>query len=130
VDCAVTDCPVAPVSLIAGVPPGDDPVGVTNTWNDAPAAGAGTHLNAQPMFQPATVVVNTGLVQFPWSCVGPIRTRAGPAGALDEVDAEVVVVVELPAAVVVVEPPGAVVVVEPLVDDDVVVVAEPVDVGM
>jgi hypothetical protein len=46
------------------------------------------------------------------------------------VDAEVVVVVELPAAVVVVEPPAAVVVVEPLVDDDVVVVAEPVDVGM
>jgi hypothetical protein len=121
VDCAVTDCPVAPVSLIAGVPLGDEPVGVTNTWNDGPAAGAGTHLNAQPMFQPAAVVVNTGLVQLPWSCVGPTRTRAGPAGALDEVDAEVVVVVELPAAVVVVEP---------LVEDDVVVVAEPVDVGM
>ncbi len=29
--CAVTDCPDGPVSLIAGVPVGDDPAGVTNT---------------------------------------------------------------------------------------------------
>ncbi len=43
VDCAVTDCPDGPVSLIAGVPVGDDPPGVTNTWNDGPAAGAGAH---------------------------------------------------------------------------------------
>lgn len=31
-DCAVTDCPDDPDSLIAGVPVGDDdPAGVTNT---------------------------------------------------------------------------------------------------
>lgn len=65
VDCAVTDCPDGPVSLIAGVPVEDDPAGVTNTWKEGPAAGAGAHLNAQPMFQPATVVVNAGLVQLP-----------------------------------------------------------------
>jgi hypothetical protein len=97
VDCAVTDCPFGAVSLIAGVPLGDDPAGVTNTWNDGPPAGAGTHLNAQPMFQPAAVVVNTGLVQLPWSCVGPMRTRAVPAAAVDGVDGEDDVVVEPPA---------------------------------
>jgi hypothetical protein len=31
VDWVVTDCPCAPVSLIAGVPLGDDPTEVTNT---------------------------------------------------------------------------------------------------
>jgi hypothetical protein len=86
------------------------------------------------MFQPAAVIVNAGLVQLPWSCVGPMRTRAGPAGTLDELVAEVVVVVEPPACVVVVDPPAAVVVVvDPLVpprEDDVVVVVAPVDVGM
>jgi hypothetical protein len=89
------------------------------------------------MFQPAAVIVNAGLVQLPWSCVGPMRTRAGPAGTLDELVAEVVVVVDPPACVVVVDPPAAVVVVvvvvDPLVpprEDDVVVVVAPVDVGM
>ncbi len=117
-DWAVTDCPDAPVSLIAGVPVGDDPAAVTNTWNDGPEAGAGEHLNAQPMFQPAAVVVNVGLVQLPCIWVGPTRTRAGPAAAaaVDEVDDDVVVVVDPPAAVVVVDPPAAAVVVvdEPL----------------
>jgi hypothetical protein len=61
------------------------------------------------MFQPAVDVVKAGLVQFPCICVGPSRTRAGPAGVLDEVGAEVVVV-EPPACVVVVDPPAAVVV--------------------
>jgi hypothetical protein len=93
----VTDCPDGPVSLIAGVPLGDEPAGVTNTWNDGPPAGAGTHLNAQPMFQPAAVVVNVGLVQLPWSCVGPNRTRAGPAAAVGDVDGDVDVVVAPPA---------------------------------
>ena len=68
------------------------------------------------MFQPATVVVNAGLVQFPDICVGPRRTRAGPAAAGDEVDVDppaAVVVVDPPAAVVVVDPPAAVVVVDP-----------------
>jgi hypothetical protein len=128
-DCDVTDCPDAPVSLIAGVPLADDPAGATETWKDGPEAGAGAQLNAQPMFQPAAVVVNEGLVQLPDICVGPSSTRAGPAAA---------VVVDPPAAVVVVDPPAAVVV----VDDDppalvvadplagaVVVVAEPSEVG-
>src|SRR5271169_2069634 len=128
-DCAVTDCPDGPVSLIAGVPVGDDPTGVTNTWKDGPAAGAGAHLNAQPMFQLVTVVVNAGLVQLPWSCVGPMRTRGGPAAAGDEVAGEVDVVVDPPAAAaVVVDPPAAAVVVvplEPLADDGIVVVVDP-----
>jgi hypothetical protein len=137
-DCAVTDCPEAPVRLIAGVPVGDDPTGVTDTWNDGPPAGAGVQLNAQPMFQLAAVVVNAGLVQLPCICVGPNRTRAGPAAAAGgEVDgvveppAPVVVVVDPPAPVVVVAPPAAVVVVEPPDPraDDVVVVVDPVDVG-
>ena len=122
VDCAVTDCPDGPVWLIAGVPVGDDPTGVTNTWNDGPPAGAGAHRNAQPMFQPAAVVVNVGLVQLPWSCVGPIRTRAGPAAAVDD---GVDVVVDPPATVVVVDPPARVVVVDP--PAAAVVVVEPLD---
>jgi hypothetical protein len=131
-DCEVIDCPDGPVWLTAGVPVGDDPTGVTNTWNEGPEAGAGAHLKAQPMFQPAAVVVNVGLVQLPWSCVGPRRTRAGPvapvAGGVEVVvdpppvavvvvdppPAADVVVDPLPAAVVVVEPPAAVVVVEPV----------------
>jgi len=135
-DCAVTDCPDGPVSLIAGVPVGADPAGVTNTWNDGPEAGAGVHRNAQPMFQPATVVVNVGLVQLPWSCVGPMRTRAGPAataavdGVVDPPAAVVVVVVEPPPAVVEVleRPATAVVVVDafaPPEDGAVVVVVPP-----
>ena len=79
------------------------------------------------MFQPAVVVVNDGLVQFPWDCVGPISTRAGPAAA-DDAGADVVVVP--PAMVVVVDPLAApvlplaaVVVVDPDVAADVVVVA-------
>ena len=134
--CAVTDCPDAPVWLMAGVAAGVDPAGVTNTWNDGPPAGAGVQLNAQPMFQPAAVVVNVGLVQFPCIWVGPKRTRGGPAAAADdEVDVvdppAAVVVVDPPAAVVVVvDPPAAVVVVDPLEPPgDVVVVADPVDVG-
>ena len=109
-DCDVTDCPDGPVSLIAAVPLGDDPAGVTNTWNDGPAAGAGEHLNAQPMFHEATVVVNGVLVQLPVSCGDNRRTRAGPAAAVDDA---VDVAVDPPAAVVVVDPPAAVVVVDP-----------------
>ena len=96
-DCAVTDWPDGPVSLMAGVPLGDDPAGVTKTLNDGPPAGAGTHLKAHPMFQPAAVVVNVGLVQLPCICVGPIRTRAGPAATVEDVDAAVDVVVDPPA---------------------------------
>ena len=86
------------------------------------------------MFQPAADVVKAGLVQLPCICVGPKRTRAGPAAAPDEVGA-VVVVVDPPACVVVVDPPAAIVVValepcEPLVPADVVVVAEPEDAGI
>jgi hypothetical protein len=115
VDCEVTDCPDAPVSLIAGVPVADDPAGVTDTWKDGPEAGAGAQLKAQPMFQPAAVVVKEGLVQLPDICVGPRSTRAGPAAAADEVavDPPAAVVVVDPPAAVVVDPPAAVVVVEP-----------------
>lgn len=86
------------------------------------------------MFQPAADVVNAGLVQFPCICVGPTRTWAGPAEAPDEVGAEVVVV-DPPACVVVVDPRAAVVVVvleppELPAPADVVVVAEPEDVGI
>ncbi len=70
------------------------------------------------MFHPAAVMVNEGLVQFPWSWVGPNSTRAGPDGAVD--GGLEVVVVAPPAAVVVVDelPPevAEVVVVEPEVD--------------
>jgi len=65
VDCDVIDWLDAPVSLTAGVPEREPPAGVTKTWKDGPEAGAGVHRNAQPMFQPAVVVVNDGLVQFP-----------------------------------------------------------------
>jgi hypothetical protein len=122
--CALTDWPLAPVSLIAGVPEADDPDGAIDTWNDGPEAGAGVQLKAQPMLQLAALVVNAGLVQLPCICVGPRRTRAGPAAA-----AGGVVVEPLAAAVVVVvEPPEAVVVVEPL-DAAVVVVVAVLDVG-
>ena len=40
-DCEVTDCPDAPVSLIAAVPVGDEPAGTMNTWKAGPVAGAG-----------------------------------------------------------------------------------------
>jgi hypothetical protein len=122
-DCAVTDCPDGPVSLIAGVPLGGDPAGVTDTWNEGPAAGAGAHLNAQPMFHGAAVVVKAGLVQLPWSCGEVMRTRAGPAGAVDDPAAVVGVVVDPPATVVVVVPPAAVVVVTAPPPAAVVVVA-------
>lgn len=61
----VTDWPDGPVSLMAGVPEGEPPTGVTKTSNDGPEAGAGVHLKAQPTFQPDVVVVNAGLVQLP-----------------------------------------------------------------
>ena len=114
VDCEVTDCPDAPVSLIAGVPVADDPAGVTDTWKDGPEAGAGAQLKSQPMFQPAAVVVKEGLVQLPDICVGPRSTRAGPAAAADEaaVDPLAAVVVD-PLAAVVVDPPAVVVVERP-----------------
>jgi hypothetical protein len=118
VDCDVTDCPVAPVSLIAGVPEAEDPTGVTETWNEGPEAGAGAQLKAQPMFHPGTVVVNAGLVQLPCIWVGPSNTRAGPAAAVVDVDP--------PAAVVVVDPPAAVVVVPPALPPALVVVVAPV----
>ena len=108
---------------MAGVPLGDDPAGTTNTWKDGPDAGAGVQLNAQPMFQLGAVVVKAGLVQLPCSCVGPRRTRGGPAAAVDDV------VADPPAAVVVVDPLEAAVVVEPLVAAAVVVV-DPVDFGI
>ena len=121
--CAVTDCPDGPISLIAGVPVGGDPAGVTNTWNDGPAAGAGAHLNAQPIFHEAAVVVNDVLVQLPWSWGDVRRTRAGPAAAAADVDDAVDVVVVPPATVVVVDPPAAVVVVPAPPPAAVVVVA-------
>lgn len=126
VDCDVTDCPVAPVSLIAGDPAADDPTGVTETWKLGPEAGAGAQLKAQPMFHPGTVVVNAGLVQFPCICVGPKSTRAGPAAVVDVDPPAAVVDVDPPAAVVDVDPPAAVAVVPPL-PGAVVVVAEPVE---
>ncbi len=131
-DCVVTDCPDGPVSLMAGVPVGADPAGPTNTWNDGPAAGAGEHLKAQPIFHEAAVVVNAVLVQLPCCCGERRRTRAGPAAAVDDVDVVVDVVVEPPAAEVVVDsppavdfvdPPAAVVVVAELPPGAVVVVA-------
>jgi hypothetical protein len=123
----VTDCPDDPVSLIAAVPEGAEPAGVTNTWNDGPEAGAGAQLKAQPMFQGAVVVVKAVLVQLPCCCGDRSRTRAGPAAADDEVDDVVDVVVEPPAAVVVVDPPpaAAVVVVAELPPGAVVVVLAP-----
>jgi hypothetical protein len=66
VDSAVTACPDAPVSVIAGAPVGDVPTGAIDTWNEGPATGAGVHRKAQPMFQPAWVMVNAGLFQSPW----------------------------------------------------------------
>jgi hypothetical protein len=77
------------------------------------------------MLQLAAVVVNAGLVQLPCICVGPRRTRAGPAAAADGVVVEPLA----PDAVVVVDPPEAMVVVESLVAAVVVVVAAVLDVG-
>jgi hypothetical protein len=124
-EAAVTDCPDAPVSLIAGVPEAAEPAGTANTWNDGPAAGAGAHAKAHPMFQGAAVVVNDVLVQLPFCCGDSKRTRAGPAAADDGVDEAAVVVVTPPAAVVVVAPPAAVVVVVAPAAAVVVVVAPP-----
>lgn len=132
VDCDVTDCPDAPVWLIAGVPVADDPTGITVNWKDGPEAGAGAQLKAQPMFQPAAVVVNAGLVQLPDICVGPKSTRAGPAADVDDVEVDppaAVVVVEPLGAVVVVDPPAAVFAVDPPVAVATVVVVDPVEVG-
>ena len=127
-DCAVTDCPDAPVSLIAGAPDGAEPAGVTNTWNEAPETGAGAHLNAQPMFHGAAVVVNGVLVQFP-CCCGEMRSwRAGPGAGVEPVGNVVGVVADPPATVVVVDPPATVVVVtEPPPAVVVVLVALPAD---
>jgi len=110
---------------MAGVPEAGDPAFVTNTWNDGPAAGAGAHRKAQPMFHEAAVIVNGVLVQLPWSCGEVRRTRAGPDAAVDAVvdPPAAVVVVDPPAAVVVVDPPAAVVVVTELPPAAVVVVA-------
>jgi hypothetical protein len=119
----VTDCPDAPVSLMAAVPVGEpeDPAGVTNTWNDGPPAGAGAQLKAQPMFHGATVVVKAVLVQFPFCWGESSSWRAGPAAA----PPAVVAVVDPPATVVVVDPPAAAVVVVVDPPAAVVVVAEP-----
>ena len=84
-------------------------MGVTNTWNDGPEAGAGAHRNAQPIFHGAAVVVNGVLVQLPWSCGEINKTRAGPAAAAGDV---VCVALDPPATVVVVDPAAVVVVVE------------------
>ena len=122
-DWDVTDCPDDPVSLIAGVPLGDDPAGTTKTWNDGPEAGAGAQLNAQPMFQGAAVVVKAALVQLPCCCGDSMSTRAGPPAAAEDVGVVVEAVVDPPAAVVVVDPPVAVVVVVAEPPPAVVVVA-------
>ena len=107
----MTDCPDDPVWLIAGVPEGADPAGVTDTWNDGPEAGAGAQLKAQPMFHGAAVVVNDPLVQLPCCCGESRRTCAGPAVPADD---GVDVVVDPPAALVVVDTPAVVVVVTEL----------------
>ena len=110
---------------------------MTNTWNEVPLVGAGVHWKAQPIFQAGAVIVKAGLVQFPWSWVGPSSNRAGGIDVLvvepvvDEVDEPaVVVVVSLdfpPVVLVVVEAPavGAEVVVEPPPVEAVVLVAPP-----
>jgi hypothetical protein len=96
---------------MAGVAPGDAPAAVTNTWNEVPVVGAGVHWKAQPIFQFGTVMVKAGLVQLPWSWVGPSSNRAG---GVDVVVVEPVVVeVDEPAVgaeVVVDAPPVATVV--------------------
>jgi hypothetical protein len=63
--CVVTDCPEAPLSLTAGVLPGEPPAGTTKTWNAAPAVGAGVHRKAQPIFHWPLPTVNGVLVQAP-----------------------------------------------------------------
>ena len=103
---------------MAGVPDGDFPADVTYTWNDGPAAGAGVHWKAHPIFHVGAVIVKAGLVQFPVICVGPSSTLAGCGATVD-------VVPPAGAAVVVVVPEAAVVVVLPAA----VVVVDPVDVG-
>jgi hypothetical protein len=100
---------------MAGAAPGDAPAAVTNTSNEVPLAGAGVHWKAQPIFQVGAVMVKAGLVQLPWSWVGPSSNRAGAVDVVvvDPVDDEVAVVVvvslDFPPAVVVV----VVVVVDP-----------------
>src|ERR1700722_11366856 len=114
---------------MAAAPPGATPAAVTNTSNEVPDVGAGVHWKAQPIFQAGAVMVKAGLVQFPWSWVGPSNNRAGGIDVVvvDELgELAVVVVVSLvfpPALVVVVDPAvGAEVVVEdPAVGAEVVV---------
>ena len=94
------------------------------------------HWKAQPIFQPGAVIVKAGLVQFPWSWVGPSSNRAGGIDVLvvepvvDEVDEPAVVVVvslDFPPVVLVVADPavGAEVVVEPPAVEAVVLVEPP-----
>jgi hypothetical protein len=109
---------------------------VTNTWNEVPVVGAGVHWKAQPIFQAGAVMVKAGLVQFPWSWVGPSSNRAGGIDVvvvepvvdeLDELAVVVVVSLDFPPAVVVVEAPavGEEVVVDPPTVETVVLVALP-----
>jgi hypothetical protein len=89
------------------------------------------------MFQAGAVIVKAGLVQFPWSWVGPSSNRAGGievvvvepvVDVVDEPAVVVVVSLDFPAVVlVVVEVPavGAEVVVEPLAVEAVVLVELP-----
>jgi hypothetical protein len=80
----VTDWPVAPVPLTAGVAPALPPAGTTKTWNDGPDTGAGVHWNAHPMLHVPPPIVNGELVQFPWvSGVGPRRTCTAPVVVVD-----------------------------------------------
>ena len=70
----MTDCPDAPVSLIAGVPEERRPGRRHEHLERWTGGGGGAHLKAQPMFHGAAVVVNAVLVQLPSSC-GEVRTR-------------------------------------------------------
>jgi hypothetical protein len=106
---------------MAAAPPGATPAAVTNTSNEVPDVGAGVHWKAQPIFQAGAVMVKAGLVQFPWSWVGPSNNRAGGIDVvvvdeLDELAVVVVVSLDFPPALVVV------VVVDPAVGAEVVVV--------
>jgi hypothetical protein len=78
VDCGVTELPLAPLSVTAGVAPGEPPAGTTKIWNAGPDAGAGAHWYAQPMFQGAAPTVNGALVHAPRICVGPSSTCTLP----------------------------------------------------
>jgi hypothetical protein len=94
------------------------------------------HWKAQPIFQAGAVMVKAGLVQFPWSWVGPSSNRAGGIDVvvvepvvdeLDELAVVVVVSLDFAPAVVVVEAPeaGAEVVVEETAVGEEVVVEPP-----